>query len=149
VWVEVFGGGVGGLLARSRPGVDPSPQRMRLAYLQYCVDNPVPKWMEKGDQYQVEETTGEVLVASDADVGVLANHAATLTCDCLLPAADSRYSFSMYLLGLSAQWVFRQALETIPIDLHELGLDDENPDGVVLDPRDAAFILELLNKSKS
>ena len=34
VWLEIFGGGIGGFVARSRPSLDPSPQDMRAIYLQ-------------------------------------------------------------------------------------------------------------------
>jgi sulfur-carrier protein adenylyltransferase/sulfurtransferase len=36
VWLEVFQGGIGGFVARSRPELDPSAQIMRSAYLRYC-----------------------------------------------------------------------------------------------------------------
>jgi molybdopterin/thiamine biosynthesis adenylyltransferase len=42
VWMEVFGGGLGGMVARSRPRIDPPPQDMRGAFLQYCTDYPDP-----------------------------------------------------------------------------------------------------------
>ena len=36
VWVEVFEGGIGGLVARSRPGLDPAPEVMRAGLLSWC-----------------------------------------------------------------------------------------------------------------
>ena len=44
VWAEVFGGGVGGLVARSRPGKDPDPQMMRAALTQYTASQPAPEF---------------------------------------------------------------------------------------------------------
>jgi len=43
VWGHVFEGGFGGLVARSRPGKDPTPQRMRRLFHGYCEQNPFPK----------------------------------------------------------------------------------------------------------
>jgi hypothetical protein len=34
VWAEVFGGGIGGLIARFRPGLEPQPQ-----YMQRAIEN--------------------------------------------------------------------------------------------------------------
>ena len=76
VWLEIFGGGVGGLVAWSRPGVDPSPQDMRIAYLQYCSENPDLTLSAASEDYTIEASDGEVLTASDADVAIIANHAA-------------------------------------------------------------------------
>ena len=42
VWLDVYGGGIGGMVARSRPGLDLILQVMRSAYLQYCSNNPDP-----------------------------------------------------------------------------------------------------------
>lgn len=65
VWMEVFGGGIGGLIARSRPGTDPTPQDMRVAYLQFCTDNPDKSTTRSIGRYATENTDREVLVASD------------------------------------------------------------------------------------
>lgn len=149
VWIEVFGGGVGGLLARSRAGLDPSPQLMRLAYLQYCEQNPSPTYLRKARDYEVEDAGRAVAVASDAEAGILANHSALLVIDCLRPGTASKYPYSMYLLGLAAEWVFRQPLETIPIDMSMLQLEPaiEVGDAGLL-PEDVHFLTKLLKKGE-
>ncbi len=45
VWLEIYGGGFGGMIARSRPELDPAPQMMRAAYLGFCEKNPAPEYM--------------------------------------------------------------------------------------------------------
>ncbi|MFO7559947.1 MAG: ThiF family adenylyltransferase, partial [Desulfobacterales bacterium] len=55
IWMEVYGGGLGGMVARSRPKIDPTPQDMRGAYLQYCTDNPSPDFKPTSINYAVED----------------------------------------------------------------------------------------------
>lgn len=42
VWAKVYAGGVGGMVARSRPGLDPAPGQMRVAYHEAVADSPEP-----------------------------------------------------------------------------------------------------------
>jgi sulfur-carrier protein adenylyltransferase/sulfurtransferase len=115
VWLEVFGGGLGGLLGRSRPESDPPAQDMRLVYLRYCEENPAPEAIRTAVRYELQDQDGPPVVASDADVAIIAHHAARLAVDSLAPANQSKYSFSLYLLGLTPGWVFREAFETMPL----------------------------------
>jgi ThiF family len=145
VWVEVFGGGVGGLLARSRSGVDPSPQLMRRAYLQFCKEHPPPAALAITRGYELDASEHQVLVASDADVGILANHAARLVSDSSLPPAESRYPHSMYLIGLAREWIFREPLDTIPIDPGRfVAADNSESTEMDLGQDDLQFLLGLL-----
>jgi hypothetical protein len=115
VWLEVYAGGVGGLIARSRPGRDPAPQVMRGIYSQYCIEHPAPEVHLTRD-YEAQEPEGRVLVASDADVSILAHHTARFAVDTLLRCDPSAYPYSMYLIGLAPWWVFEAPFHTIPID---------------------------------
>lgn len=114
VWMEVYAGGVGGVVARSRPGRDPDPQTMRAVYNRYCEENP-PPGLRPGGEYAVEHADGEVLVASDADVAIIAHHAARLVADTARGLDSSCYPYSMYLIGLAEWWVFAAPFHTIPI----------------------------------
>lgn len=145
VWLEIFAGGVGGLVARSRPGLDPEPKEMRTAYMRYCEANPAPDYMIAAEDYSIASGDQIVLEASDADVGVIASHATSLAADSLLAPHDSRYPCSMYLVGLAAAWVFRQPFDTIPLACtpsegpsvsHEMSADDRD------------FLLRLLAKQR-
>jgi len=63
VWLEIYGSGFGGMIARCRPELDPAPQMIRAAYLGYCEQNPAPKNMRPGvaHNYGAANEEGEVL----------------------------------------------------------------------------------------
>jgi len=147
IWMEVFGGGMGGLVARSRPRTDPTPQDMRGAYLQYCTDNPAPSLGPIPGNYAIETEEGEVLVASDADVAIIAHHAARLVLDCFTPAERSTFPYSMYLIGLAKGWVFEAPFETIPISMELYSVGGWNNDKEQeFGPEDIQFLSDLLKK---
>ncbi len=146
IWMEVFGGGIGGVVARSRPLVDPTPQDMRGAYLQYCAENPGPV-LKTSDNYSAETEDGEVLVASDSDVAVIAHHAARFVPDCLVSPDRGNFPYSMYLIGLAKGWVFQAPFDTIPISMESYCVtgwnDDKNAD---LGSDNTKFLLDLFER---
>lgn len=115
IWVEVFGGGFGGLVARSRPGLDPGPQTARSRIEAWC--------RELGTEPPVADrdygaSDGEAtMVADDAAVSVLAAHATGMALDILIGHSPSRYPTSAYMIGLADSWIFSQPFDTRPIDL--------------------------------
>lgn len=56
-------------------------------------------------------------IADDADVTVIAAHAARIATDLLIPRDPSSFPASVYLIGLSRGWLFSQPFETYPIDV--------------------------------
>jgi hypothetical protein len=146
VWLEIFGGGIGGLVARSRPGQDPSPQDMRVAYLQYCSEHPNHHLPDASEKYAVETSDGGSLTASDAEVALIAQHAARFVPDCFVSQERSKFPYSMYLIGLQKAWVFEAPFETIPISM--ASLPSARPPTVAenIAPEEAEFLLELLKK---
>jgi sulfur-carrier protein adenylyltransferase/sulfurtransferase len=149
VWMQVYGGGFGGMIARSRPGDDPPPQTMRAAYLDYCHTFPAPE-AGKPRPYAAEDTEGEVFIASDADVGVIAHHGARFAADTLVGQIPSAYPYSMYLIGLAKWWVFEAPFATIPIaTAHLMGGDVEaetqGQEGES-ESDNVAFVVSLLEK---
>jgi len=147
VWMEVFGGGVGGLVARSRPRTDPAPQDMRGAYLQFCSDNPAPDLGQVYGNYAIENEEGEVLVASDADVAIIAHHAARFVPDCFVPPEHSIFPYSMYLIGLTKGWIFEAPFDTKPISMESYSAAGwENSKKQELDAEDVQFLCDLLKK---
>ncbi|AMA60124.1 ThiF family adenylyltransferase [Bradyrhizobium sp. CCGE-LA001] len=118
VWAEVFGGGFGGLMARYRPGKEPSPQLMRRA---------IENWFaERG--YQPKTVTrdygtggdGPPMIADDADVASIAAATARLAIDTLLAREPSYFPVSAYVLGLAPEdGLFTQAFETFPVPMPE------------------------------
>jgi hypothetical protein len=150
IWMEVFGGGIGGLVARSRPGIDPTPQNMRGAYLQYCTDNPDSNLRPAPENYAVEIEDNEVLVASDADVAIIAHNAARFVPDCFFPPEQSKFPYSMYLIGLAKGWVFDAPFSTIPISMESYSVADWNEGKQTeLSPEDVEFLLQLLKASEN
>lgn len=149
VWLEIFGGGIGGLVARSRHELDPSPEDMRSVYLHYCAANPAPASLQAATDYSTSADNGGVLVASDADVGIISHHAARLAVDCARDPAESQYPFSMYLIGLSKAWVFDAPFDTKPVSTSYLPLrSSESPESAEVGVENLEFLAELIQKGK-
>jgi ThiF family protein len=147
VWFEVFGGGLGGLIGRSRPDADANAQDMRLAYLQYCQEHPAPPDLRTAIRYEVSAGDGHPIAASDVDVALISHHAARLAVDSLHQASESKYPFSMYLLGLARGWVFQDPFDTIPIVTPRAASDDTSGEQNEQLHRDnLAFLSDLLAK---
>lgn len=146
VWLEIFAGGIGGFIARSRPGIDPSPQTMRAVYLGFCEEHPSPP-QQLAHDYNLEDAEGRVLAASDADVAIIAHNAARLAADTLLARDTSSYPYSMYLTGLQKAWIFEAPFSTVPIDTSFHGkLEPQALDAQEFGADNLAFVGELLEK---
>jgi hypothetical protein len=138
VWLEIFAGGIGGLIARSRPGRDPSPQTVRAHIDGWCADQGVaPPRPLPG--YGADTTAG-TLVADDADVAVIAAHASRYCLDILIGRSPSAYPNSAYLIGLSEAWLFTQPFHTIPLDV---GGADPKAETSPVDPAAVEAIIHL------
>lgn len=114
VWAEVFGGGIGGIIARHRPGLEPDPASMRRKIDGWCRDQGRP--IERAIDYETNGS-GPPLIADDADVTVVAAHAARLAIDTLLSDSPSNFPYSVYLIGMTKGWIFEQPFDTRPIDV--------------------------------
>jgi molybdopterin/thiamine biosynthesis adenylyltransferase len=114
VWSEVFGGGFGGLIARHRPSKEPDPASMRRAIENWYVDQ--GKVLPRPTQRYGGEP-GAPEIADDADVTVIAGHAARMAIDILIPREPSMFPHSVYMVGLAEGWIFSQPFETCPIDV--------------------------------
>ena len=139
VWTEVFGGGFGGLVARHRPGFEPSPPSMRAMIEAWCAERgqAIPRAVP--DYGGSEELP---LIADDADVTVIAAHAARLAIDTLIARTPSAFPFSVYLIGLSGAWIFDAPFDTYPIDVG----GPEKTAQPVADSHDAAKELRVLSQ---
>lgn len=114
VWAAVYAGGIGGLIARHRPEVDPSPQSIRRQIEDWCVQQGVAAPPMATKNYSADSESGP-LVAGDAEVAIIAAHAARLVIDTLLRPFDSAFPSSVYLIGLQQEWIFTAPFDTIPI----------------------------------
>lgn len=122
IWGEVFAGGIGGLIARSRPDVDPPPQLVRRQIAAWCEERGVPWTHVSSAQYDLPiDAEKPPLVADDADVGVIAAHMTRMAID-LLMRTDSTFPHSAYAVGLSAEWIFSAPFDTWPIELRPEGV---------------------------
>lgn len=113
VWGEVFGGGGGALMARTRPGLDTDALGVR-KHLHGVMEGMAPAPQARPSAYGIE-TDGVVHVASDADVSFLA---ASMTQFCLdaLCAEQTEYPAAAYLIGFRKFWEFRCPFDVIPVD---------------------------------
>lgn len=114
VWAEVYGGGIGGLIARHRPELEPDPATMRLMIENWCREQGKP--IARGTDYATGGD-GPPLIADDPDVTVIAAHAARLAIDTLIPRNPSIFPCSVYMIGLAGDWIFDQPFDTKPIDV--------------------------------
>lgn len=114
VWAEIFGGGFGGLVARHRPSLDPDPATMRRIIENWCADKGQP--IERAARSYGGGPSAPA-IADDADVTVIAGHAARMAIDLLIPRDPSIFPYSVYLIGLDGRWNFSQPFDTHPIDV--------------------------------
>jgi hypothetical protein len=83
------------------------------------------------------------LIADDADVTVIATHAARLAIDTLIAREPSAYPHAAYVIGLARGLCFDQAFETFPIDVGGPPPAAPEPE---LDPQVAAEELERVRE---
>ncbi|UDM50910.1 ThiF family adenylyltransferase [Cupriavidus sp. MP-37] len=119
VWCEVFAGGIGGVIARARPDLDPIPMAAKAQVRAWCDAHGVP-WQEVEANYGVQREHALPLIADDGDVSVIAGHASRLALD-ILTRDESIFPSSAYAIGLAAEWIFSAPFETWPIDFHSEG----------------------------
>ena len=124
IWLEIYAGGIGGLVARYRPGIEPYPHLMRRALHQSLEG--AQEFPGTGDvDYSSIDEHNRIVIAQDADVGVISNHAIRMALDVLADNTSSKFPHSMYLIGLEKTWLFDQPFRTIPIDLSDVQADEE------------------------
>jgi sulfur-carrier protein adenylyltransferase/sulfurtransferase len=115
VWAEVYAGGIGGFVARLRPNIEPPPLAARQQYLAWCHSQGVP-WHGDDHEYGARQSEGPPLVADDAEVALIAAQAARMAIDALLRGEATIFPHPAYVIGLSANWIFREPFDTRPID---------------------------------
>ena len=85
------------------------------------------------------------MIADDADVSVIAAHAARMGIDLLIPREPSAYPDSVYMIGLSKQGIFNTAFETYPIEVGRPALQapqtTPNPDEAAAELRKITRLL--------
>lgn len=117
-WGEIFAGGYGGMIARARPGCDPNPLAVRDAYHAYLATLPDAPFKNMASYDGNEE---QPLIAYDSDVGFVATALAQLALDTALSRDPSEFPYSMYLLGMRREWIFKEPFDTRPVDVQGQG----------------------------
>jgi hypothetical protein len=115
IWAEVFAGGIGGLIARCRPGVEPPIPLMRRAVENWFAEQGAEP-VRGGRRYD-QDGDENPMVADDADVSAIAAPTTRMAIDCLMARDPSFFPHSVYALGLAPGSVFTQAFEVFPIEL--------------------------------
>lgn len=142
LWIEVFTGGIGGMIARSRPNQDPSPHQMKISYAQFADSHPFPESTQT-QNYEFADQEGNILAAIDAEVNILAGHATRFAIDTMIESRISIYPYSMYLIGFERSWVFCAPFDTIPIAVeHTMSEKEEIP----IEPGTTSENLNFLSK---
>jgi molybdopterin/thiamine biosynthesis adenylyltransferase/ubiquitin-protein ligase len=112
VWGEIFAGGMGGLIARARPGHDPNPMAVRDSINEYLSRQP-PAPFRDAAGYDGDER--DPAIAYDCEVTQVACAMTQLAIDTALQQIPSRFPASAYLLGFRREWIFDQPFDTHPI----------------------------------
>lgn len=114
VWGEVFAGGIGGLIARYRPEIEPDPQSIRRNYFSWCAEqgHQVPR---PAGKYEGGE--GAPFIADDGEVSIIAGHVARFAVDLLIPRVPSLFPYSVYVVSLGHGWMFEEPFQVYPITL--------------------------------
>lgn len=139
VWGEIFGGGGGALMARSRPGLDADPLSVR-SHIHGVMGTmaPIPEGSAKDYGLEAE---GKTYVASDADVMALAAAMTQFALDIQCADEVTAYPVAAYLMGFRKYWEFRCPFDTIPIDCS--GALQPVPESQQLTADEAADLAEL------
>ena len=118
VWGEVFGGGIGGLVARVRPDHEPEPQAARNQITGWCDAHGIMVPLAGSvAPYAGSSADGAPLLADDAEVTIIAGHLARFVTDVLVHPQESAFPVPAYAIGLRKAWIFSEPFETWPIQL--------------------------------
>ena len=133
VWGRVFGGGYGGYIARSRPGIEAQPQDVQHEIYTWMTEPDKPKPPHDSDiDYGAEPDDQPAMVADDADVSAISAHLALMALDALRSPEQSDYPYSAYVIGLRKVWIFQQPFEVHPLLLRAV------PEAVIAESQVAA-----------
>lgn len=120
VWGEVFAGGIGGMIVRTRPDIDPNPFVARRQLITWCAEQNVPWNGKESESYTLSRDDAPPMVADDAEVTIIAAHMTRLGTD-ILVRQESVFPHSAYILGLREGWIFSAPFEACPIHLEPDG----------------------------
>jgi len=141
VSVEVYEGGIGAVIGRSKPGRDPPFAHGRQAYLSYCEQRDVTPPTSGRKDYEAISAEGVPMVADDAAVTAAAAHAARAVLD-VLDEQVGEGDAAWLLLGFQKAWLFDGHGHNIILNVDGPRRQDEPAD-----PEAEAFAVKLLKEA--
>ena len=111
-WGSVFAGGIGGLVGRVRPYLDPVPLDAKQQIKQWCdsQEHQTPSTSNDNIPYGLLNEDGTPEIATDSDVSLIAAHVSRLAMDTLLSPDLSSFPYSAYAIGMAKGWIFFRPL---------------------------------------
>lgn len=112
LWLEIYAGGIGGLVARARPDKEAEPFTLRAAINLVANEIAEQKGVEPPERsidYGAVDDEERIVIASDADVTTIAGHATQFALDTVLDRDPSHFHHPAYLVGFAENWIFEQA----------------------------------------
>jgi hypothetical protein len=143
VWAEIFGGGFGGLIARHRPAQEPDPASMRGIIESWCREQGKP--LEPAIDYETRDKLGS-WIADDADVSVIAAHAARMAIDVLVGREPSAFPHSVYMIGLAKWWIFEEPFDTLPVPVGTPASVPDEPVDEGVQQEESAFVGTMIKR---
>lgn len=116
VSVTVFEGGLGALIARSIPGVDPTYVTGHAAYNAFCEAQNISPPKSGSKTYESINESGDPLVADDVAATIAAGHTARVVLD-ILDRTVGPQDRSWMLIGFRSGWLFSGHGHTISLDV--------------------------------
>ena len=135
-WGELFAGGIGGMIVRARPRLDPNPIAVSTAFLHHLEHLP-PAPHQQVDGYDIEGQ--QPLIAYDSEVTHIASALTRFVLDAALQRNPSDFPYSAYLIGLRKEWIFSQPFDTHPIEVSGAEWDSDSDPAIIEDDRKEAI----------
>ncbi|MEW8288095.1 MAG: ThiF family adenylyltransferase [Candidatus Thiodiazotropha endolucinida] len=143
LWGGVYAGGIGGYIAKSRPGIDPDPYTVRNGINEFYKRIDVAPPTAEGRNYNGLDEN-RFLIASDADISVISAHMGGMAIDLLLKTEPTEFEHHAYVIGMKNSWIFSGAYDVHPILVKSKITGKENMEGD--DAVESGFVRELIEK---
>ena len=147
VSVEVFEGGIGGLVATCLPSRDPPFAMGRAAFLAWCDQQGEPPPEPACRPYEAIGDEGTPMVADDAAVTIIACNAARAVLD-ILDGEPAPLSSAWLLFGFRRSWIFEGHGHTLRISVGERAAAKENGEDAEAKDFAEALLREYLREVK-
>jgi hypothetical protein len=141
LWGEVFGGGIGGLVAMSRPEIDPPPLAARNQIASWYANQGVEWDFRATSDYEVSREDEAPMVASDAEVSLIAAHLTRFALDVLTRPGNSIFPQAAYVVGFAPGYIF-----DVPFEAHPITYEAEGAWGPTVEANAAEDVATLLQQ---